>query len=113
MSMFTSLKGRSAIVTGASKGIGRGIARRFGSVGCNVLVVSRQRAAASSVVAEIEREGGSAQPFAGDVSRASDMEAMAKFACEHFGGIDILCANAGIFPAAKLGDMTEADFDAV
>jgi 3-oxoacyl-[acyl-carrier protein] reductase len=111
--MFTSLKGRSVIVTGASRGIGRGLARRFGSVGCSVLVVSRERAAASTVAAEIQHEGGIAQPFAADVSRSSDMEAMAKFALDQFGGIDILCANAGIFPAAKLGQMTEADFDAV
>jgi 3-oxoacyl-[acyl-carrier protein] reductase len=111
--MFTSLKGRSVIVTGASKGIGRGIARRFGAIGCNVLVVSRDRSAASAVAAEIQSEGGIARPFAADVSRASDMEAMAKAALDDFGGIDILCANAGIFPAAKLGQMTEADFDAV
>jgi 3-oxoacyl-[acyl-carrier protein] reductase len=111
--MFTSLKGRSVIVTGASKGIGRGIARRFGSVGCGVLVVSRERATASTVAAEIRGAGGIAHPFAADVSRQSDMEAMAKFALEQFGGIDILCANAGIFPEAKLGQMTEADFDAV
>jgi 3-oxoacyl-[acyl-carrier protein] reductase len=78
-----------------------------------VLVVSRERAAASTVAAEIQREGGIAQPFAADVSRPPDMEAMAKFALGQFGGIDILCANAGIFPAAKLGHMTEADFDAV
>jgi 3-oxoacyl-[acyl-carrier protein] reductase len=111
--MFTSLKGRSVIVTGASKGIGRGIARRFGSVGCGVLVVSRERAAASTVAAEIQSAGGIAHPFAADVSRPSDMEAMAKFALEQLGGIDVLCANAGIFPEAKLGHMTEADFDAV
>jgi 3-oxoacyl-[acyl-carrier protein] reductase len=111
--MFTSLKGRSVIVTGASKGIGRGIARRFGGVGCRVLVVSREWSGAGTVAAEIEREGGIAHPFAADVTRSQDMEAMAKFAVDRFGGIDILCANAGIFPAAKLGQMTEADFDAV
>jgi 3-oxoacyl-[acyl-carrier protein] reductase len=111
--MFTSLKGRSVIVTGASRGIGRGIARRFGAVGCGVLVVSRDRAAAATVAAEIQRAGGIAHPFAADVSRPGDTEAMARFALEQFGGIDILCANAGIFPAAKLGQMTEADFDAV
>jgi 3-oxoacyl-[acyl-carrier protein] reductase len=111
--MFTSLKGRSVIVTGASKGIGRGIARRFAAVGCSVLVVSRDRSEASAVAAEIQREGGIARAIAADVSRASDMDAMAKAALDGFGSIDILCANAGIFPAAKLGHMTEADFDAV
>lgn len=111
--MFTSLKGRSVIVTGASKGIGRGMARRFGAVGCSVLVVSRDRAAAGAVAAKIQQDGGLAHAFAADVSRPEDMEAMAKCALERFGAIDILCANAGIFPAAKLGEMTAADFDAV
>jgi 3-oxoacyl-[acyl-carrier protein] reductase len=111
--MFTSLKGRNVIVTGASKGIGRGIARKFGAVGCSVVVVSRDHAASSTVAAEIQREGGCARPFAADVSRPADTEAMAAFALEAFGGIDILCANAGIFPAAKLGEMSGSDFDAV
>lgn len=111
--MFTSLTGSSVIVTGSSKGIGRGIARRFGAVGCRVLVVARELAAARTVAAEIEAAGGTARPFAGDVTRPADMEAMARAALEAFGAIDILCANAGIFPAAKLGEMTEADFDAV
>jgi len=111
--MFTSLKGRSVIVTGASKGIGRGMALRFGTVGCSVLVVSRDQAAAGAVAEKIQRDGGLAHAFAADVSRPEDMEAMAKSALERFGAIDILCANAGIFPAAKLGQMTAADFDAV
>lgn len=111
--MFNSIAGRSVIVTGASRGIGRGIARRFGAAGCRVLVVSRELPAAAAVAAEIEAAGAVARPFAGDVSRAADMDAMARAALEAFGGVDILCANAGIFPAAKLDRMTEADFDAV
>lgn len=111
--MFTSLKGRSVIVTGASKGIGRGIVRRFGEVGCHVLVVSRRLAEADKVAAEIVAAGGSAKGFAADVSVDAEAKAMAAAAVEAFGGIDILCANAGIFPAAKLGAMTEADFDTV
>jgi 3-oxoacyl-[acyl-carrier protein] reductase len=113
-SMFNSLKGRSVIVTGASKGIGRGIALRFAAVGCKVLVVSRKLHEAESVVAEIAAAGGgSALAFAADVTREAQMQAMAEAAERSFGGIDILCANAGIFPAAKLGEMTAADFDAV
>jgi 3-oxoacyl-[acyl-carrier protein] reductase len=111
--MFTSLKGRSVIVTGASKGIGRGIALRFGAVGCQVLVVSRQLADAELVAAEIAAAGGSALAFAADVTRQTQMLAMAETALRSFGGVDILCANAGIFPAAKLETMTEADFDQV
>jgi 3-oxoacyl-[acyl-carrier protein] reductase len=111
--MFNSLAGRSVVVTGASKGIGRGLARRFAAVGCRVVVVARDRSAADAVAAEIEAQGGTARAFAADVSIPSDTESMAAAAVESFGGIDILCANAGIFPAARLGEMTAADFDAV
>ncbi len=111
--MFTSLQGRSVIVTGASKGIGRGIARRFGLAGCKVLVASRHIAEAAEVAAEITAAGGTALALAADVTRSSDTQRMARAAVDTFGGIDILCANAGIFPAAKLGAMTEADFDLV
>jgi 3-oxoacyl-[acyl-carrier protein] reductase len=101
------------IVTGSSKGIGRGIALRFGLAGCQVLVVSRKLLDGEAVVAEIVAAGGKAAAVAADVTRHADMEAMARAAVEVFGGIDILCANAGIFPAAKLDAMTEADFDLV
>jgi len=111
--MFTSLKGRSVIVTGSSRGIGRGIALRFGAAGCDVLVVSRRLDEANAVAAQILAEGGSARAAEADVTRPKDMQAMAKAALDSFGAIDILCANAGIFPAAKLDAMTEADFDLV
>jgi len=111
--MFNSLKGRSVIVTGASKGIGRGIARRFGLAGCQVTVVSRKLSEAIRVAEEIEVAGGRAQALAADVTRQADMRGMAHAAVERFGGIDILCANAGIFPASPLATMTEAEFEAV
>jgi 3-oxoacyl-[acyl-carrier protein] reductase len=111
--MFSSLAGRSVVVTGASKGIGRGLALRFGLAGCRVLVVSRHLRDAEAVAAEIAAAGGSALAWAADVTRRADMQDMAGAAIKSFGTIDILCANAGIFPAAKLDAMTEADFDAV
>jgi len=111
--MFNSLKGRSVIVTGASKGIGRGIARRFALAGCRVLVVSRKIQEAQRVADEIVAADGTARAFEADVTRQADMRAMADAAREKFGAIDVLCANAGIFPASPLSTMTEADFDAV
>jgi len=108
--MFKSLKGKTAIVTGASKGIGRGIARRFAKAGLNVLVVSRTIGDAEKVAAEI---GRNASAFATDVTEPDGCAAMAQAAADRYGGIDVLCANAGIFPSAKLGEMTAADFDHV
>jgi 3-oxoacyl-[acyl-carrier protein] reductase len=111
--MFASLRGRVCIVTGGSKGIGRGIARRFGAVGCHVVVASRDQSAAQDAADEIKAQGGSAVAVAADVADQEAVAAMARTATEEFGGIDILCANAGIFPSAKLGEMTAADFDQV
>jgi 3-oxoacyl-[acyl-carrier protein] reductase len=112
-SMFNSLHGSTVIVTGASKGIGRGIAERFGLAGCNVLVVARGICAARVVADAIVASGGIAQAFAADVTRQSDMRAMADAATDAFGGIDILCANAGVFPASPLATMTEDEFEHV
>jgi 3-oxoacyl-[acyl-carrier protein] reductase len=71
-----------------------------------VLVVSRTLAEAEAVAAAIRAEGGRASGLAGDVSRPEDAAAMAAAALERHGGIDVLCANAGIFPAARLSQMT-------
>jgi 3-oxoacyl-[acyl-carrier protein] reductase len=111
--MFASLQGRVCIVTGGSKGIGRGIARRFGAVGCHMVVAARRAEPARKVADEIVAAGGSAVAVAADVTDPASMESLAKAAIDRFGGIDILCANAGIFPAAKLGEMTAAQFDEV
>jgi 3-oxoacyl-[acyl-carrier protein] reductase len=111
--MFNSLAARSVIVTGGSRGIGKGIALRFGAAGCKVLVVSRALAEAQAVAAQIAKAGGTALGFAADVTQKSQMQAMAAAAIEAHGGIDVLCANAGMMPAASLETMTEEDFDAV
>jgi len=108
--MLKSLQGQTVIVTGSSKGIGRGIAKRFGLAGLNVLVVSRHLAEAETVAKEI---GPNASAFAADISDPEPCQAMVAAALDRYGSVDILCANAGIFPAAKLGEMTAADFDQV
>lgn len=108
--MLTSLAGKTAIVTGASRGIGRGIAVRFGRAGINVLVVARSQDDTDAVATEI---GPHAAGFAADVSTAAGCAAMAAAAAQKFGGVDILCANAGIFPVARLAEMTEQEFDHV
>lgn len=111
--MFASLAGRSVIVTGGSRGIGRGMAARFAQAGCRVLLVARNRDAADAAAAEIAADGGEAAAFAADVADPAAAAAMAEAAQRRFGAIDILCANAGIFPSARLGDMTPDQFDQV
>ena len=108
--MLTSISGRSVIVTGASKGIGKGIARVFANQGARVLVVSRTLADAESCAAEI---GNGASAFSADVADWESSQAMAAAAVERHGGIDILCANAGVYPQTNIEDMDPAEWDLV
>ena len=108
--MTQSLKGRSVAVTGGSKGIGKGIARVFAQAGAKVGIIARHAEAAESAAREI---GHGAFGIAGDVtSKASIAKALADVAKRN-GGLDVLCANAGIFPPARLEEMTEAQWDEV
>lgn len=111
--MLTSLEGKSAIVTGASKGIGKGIARVFARHGACVLVVARHIDAAEAAAKEIRDAGHVASAFAADVTDLAAMEAAAAAAVERYGRLDILCANAGIFPQARLEEMTPEQWDEV
>ena len=109
--MLTSIAGRSVIVTGASKGIGKGIARVFCQNGGKVMVVSRHIAEAEACAEELRKSGGTAKGFAADVTNMADMQLLADAAASAHGGIDIVCANAGIFPQAKIEDMSPEDWD--
>ncbi len=112
--MFNSLAGRSVIVTGGTKGIGRGIASVFARVGANVVVTGRHEDAAKECCDELNALGGGTVSYVlGDVAKADDCRRMAAEAEARNGGIDVLCANAGIFPDTKLASMTEEDIDLV
>ena len=112
--MFTPLTGRSVVVTGGSKGIGKGIARVFVRAGANVLLAARDEAGLAAAVSDLEKEGdGRIETVAADVSKVADCKRIADAAVERFGGIDVLCANAGVFPDKSLAEMTEQDVDAV
>jgi 3-oxoacyl-[acyl-carrier protein] reductase len=106
--LFTPLTDRTVLVTGGTKGIGKGIAGVFARAGANVVVVGRDRATGEAAAADL---GGAY--VAADVGRAEDCERMAAETADRFGGIDVLCANAGVFPDTKLADMTEEDIDGI
>ena len=111
--MFSPVSGRSDVVTGGTKGIGKGIAAVFAQAGARVTIVGRDEATAQAATAELASGGADVAFVVADVSRPADCTRMAREVVAQRGGIDVLCANAGIFPAQKLADMSEADFDEV
>lgn len=111
--MFTSIAGRGVVVTGATRGIGKGIAAVFAGAGARVLITGRDEQAAKATVAELSAGGADVWYLLADVSRRQDSERMAQTAAERLGGIDVLCANAGIFPDVRLADMTDDDIEQV
>ena len=111
--MLTSIAGKSVIVTGGSKGIGKGIAKVFAAQGAKVMIAARGEEAAKLAVAEIEAAGGTATYHLTDVADWESVQQMVAATVGAFGGVDILCANAGIFPQVKMVDMSPDDWDTV
>jgi 3-oxoacyl-[acyl-carrier protein] reductase len=108
-----ALTGRSAIVTGASRGIGKGIAAALASAGAAVLAVARDESAVRRTAEELREMGLVADSVQGDVSVAEDVERIAAVAHNRHGGIDIVCCNAGIFPQNMLEDLPFAELEDV
>tara|TARA_B110000208_G_scaffold90329_1_gene113820 strand:+ start:36 stop:815 length:780 start_codon:yes stop_codon:yes gene_type:complete len=111
--MLTSLKGKSIIVTGGSKGIGRGIAQVFAATGAKVTLASRGEEALKETVGAINAGGGDARYALCDVSEWVSVRAMVDDAAAAQGGLHVLCANAGVFPQTKIVDMDPAEWDGV
>lgn len=111
--MFSSLDGRSAIVTGGSKGIGRGIAETLAAAGVNVLVTARTQNDLDATVAGLADQPGRVSGLATDVTNPDDCRRAVETAVERHGGLDIVCANAGIFPSGRLEELTPDDIEHV
>ncbi|MGB7191487.1 MAG: 3-oxoacyl-[acyl-carrier-protein] reductase [Acidobacteriaceae bacterium] len=108
-----SFEGRTALITGASQGIGRACAVTLAKAGARVALAARNEAKLAEVAAEIRGGGGAAEVFALDMSSEESIKAGAKAALAQFGSIEILVNNAGITKDTLLLRMKRADWDAV
>jgi NAD(P)-dependent dehydrogenase (short-subunit alcohol dehydrogenase family) len=112
--MNKKLSGKVAIVTGSSKGIGRGLAIGFAAHGAHVAVnYKTDKAGAESTLAAIQKAGGTGAIFHSDIGSRSDFERLVNATCDKFGGLDILVNNATRTRFATLNDVTDEDFDIV
>lgn len=111
--MMSELSGKSALVTGATSGIGRAVAVELARLGAYVGVCGRDEARGKQVIDAIVTAGGRAEFVAADLSDAASAHALAERAIEQLGQVDILVNNAAIYPPGPTEAMTEADFDAV
>ena len=108
---MSKLKDKVAVVTGASKGIGAGIAKSLAAEGASVVVnYASSKEGADRVVAEIIKDGGKAVAVQGDVSKASDVKRLFAETKNAFGTLDVLVNNAGVYEFAVLGEITEEQF---
>ena len=105
------LAGKVAVVTGASKGIGAGIAKALAANGASVVVnYASSKTGADAVVSAISFAGGKAIAVGGDVSKAADAQGIVDAAIETYGRIDILVNNSGVYELAPIEEFTEEQF---
>ena len=108
-----SLKGKSALVTGAAQGIGRACAERLARDGAKVMLSDVNADKGAAVVADIRAAGGTAAFTLCDVSRKPEVDALVAATVKAFGGVDILVNNAGVIDSADFIDLDIAEFDRV
>jgi NAD(P)-dependent dehydrogenase (short-subunit alcohol dehydrogenase family) len=107
------LEGRTAIVTGGNRGIGRAIVERFAADGADVMVVGRNAETIAATVAAVEAAGGSAFAHVADVASGDDLRGIVTAATDRWQRIDVLVNNAGIGLEAPFLEIPEADWDRV
>ncbi|MDQ6703450.1 MAG: glucose 1-dehydrogenase [Pseudomonadota bacterium] len=108
---MSRLSGKTAVVTGASKGIGAGIAKGLAAEGAAVVInYASSRDGADRVVADIKAKGGKAIAVQGDVTKAADVKKIFAETKQAFGRLDILVNNAGVYNLLPLEEVTEEDF---
>jgi 3-oxoacyl-[acyl-carrier protein] reductase len=108
---MNKLKGKVALVTGASKGIGAAIAKALAEEGASVVVnYASSKTGADAVVADIGKAGGKALAVQGDVSNGDDAKAIVDAAVSKFGRLDILVNNSGVYNFGPIEDVTEESF---
>ncbi|MDT9592860.1 3-oxoacyl-ACP reductase FabG [Nocardioides zeae] len=111
---MTDLSHTRVLVTGGSRGIGLGIARVLARAGASVAVTARSGDALAAAAAELEALGApQVVAVPGEIGSRAGAHAVVEAATEALGGLDVLCANAGIFPETRIGDLTEADLDEI
>ncbi len=111
--MSLPLENRVALVTGASRGIGKAIALALAGAGADVVAVSTTSEGAEAVRDEVRKAGRRAIAHACDVGRPAEVDGLVKAVLEVFGRVDVLVNNAGIVQRAPMTEMTDADFDRV
>ena len=108
---MNKLKAKVAVVTGASKGIGAGIAKAFAAEGASVVVnYASSKAGADAVVDAIMKAGGTAVAVGGDVSKAAEARGIIDAAIKHYNRLDILVNNSGIYEFAPIENVSEEHF---
>ncbi|HEX2859610.1 MAG TPA: glucose 1-dehydrogenase [Alphaproteobacteria bacterium] len=108
---MSKLKGKVAVVTGASKGIGAGIAKALAGAGASVVVnYASSKEGAAKVVAAIEKAGGKAVAVQGDVSNGKDAKGIIDAAIKAYGRLDVLVNNSGVYEFGAVEDITEKSF---
>jgi len=109
LSVF-SLQGRTAVITGASGGLGKEAALAFAGVGCDVVIAARNRQALEHVATAVQQKGSQCLAVQTDITEATDVQRLVDRTVERFGKIDILVNNAAIAVEKLFTDLTEADW---